>query len=299
MERYELYCLEFPNKKRYIGISKNSKKRFMGHCKGTGLPVNDAIRKYGKESVCLSILVVGNKSYISDLEIKAIDKFKSRSHFFGYNISHGGDISPMKDVRSRDKMRNSLKNYYKSNGVCEETRKKISQGVRKKLEDPEYVMKLSTSLKAAWERKGGQSEEAKCRIREAQINLCKSPMEIQKRREIARKWWAVKGGHSEETRKKMSDSQRKRIHTPEEIAKMSMSLKGRVFSEDHRAKLRGPKSQEHRDNISKSLKNAYKMIDMSGSNNPMFGKKHSQETRMKIKAAMASRRRPDPVLPED
>ncbi len=62
--------------------------------------------------------------------------------------------------------------------------------------------------------------------------------------------------YSEQSRAKMSASQKLRIRTPEEIARMSASLKGRIFSEEHKEALRGRKlSREHRDKLSALAKN--------------------------------------------
>lgn len=63
--------------------------------------------------------------------------------------------------------------------------------------------------------------------------------------------------------------------------KISASLFGRVFSDEHRQKIADANksriiSDEQRNNMSKNH------ADFSGNNNPMYGKRHSDETKKKI-----------------
>lgn len=88
-------------------------------------------------------------------------------------------------------------------------------------------------------------------------------------------------GHSEATRKKMSESQKKRIRTPEEMAHFIYSRKGKKLTEEHKQKLRVPKTEEHKRNLSIALKKA--KINNRGKNNPMYGRKHSEKTKQLIK----------------
>jgi len=87
--------------------------------------------------------------------------------------------------------------------------------------------------------------------------------------------------HSEETRKKMSDSSKGKPkpwligrkvsdETKEKIRQINL---GRILSEDTRKKI----SQNH--------------YDISGKNNPMYGKKHSPETIQKLKEKAKNRQK--------
>lgn len=69
--------------------------------------------------------------------------------------------------------------------------------------------------------------------------------------------------HSEETRKKMSESAKDKPKSEEHRNNISKSLSGR------------PKSKEHIQSISEYH------ADMSGENNPMYGKQHSEEAKEK------------------
>ena len=94
---WQLYVLEFPNGKRYFGVtSRGLKVRLNGHCYSASqgrpkLPVHLAIRKYGRDSVIARTLVIGERDYILDLEVKEIKAFNTTDRCFGYNISIGGD----------------------------------------------------------------------------------------------------------------------------------------------------------------------------------------------------------------
>ncbi len=111
--RHSLYELLFPNGKRYLGITSNFSKRMAEHSRLARLekkrPVYKAIRRFGWGNVGKKVLAVGPKDYIADLEIKAITAFNSREH--GYNVSLGGDLSPMLVPETRKKQSATLTGY--------------------------------------------------------------------------------------------------------------------------------------------------------------------------------------------
>jgi len=84
--------------------------------------------------------------------------------------------------------------------------------------------------------------------------------------------------HSEETKRKMSEDRRGRKHSVETCHKISVGLKGHAVSEATKEKLaeanRGKK-------LSKTTKQKISNA-MSGTNNPMYGKRHRQDTKQKI-----------------
>lgn len=94
-----LYEATFPNGKLYIGISNNLKYRIWRHKHavehGSKILVHLAIRKYGIDNVRWRTLAIGLRSYIKDLEVAAIAKFKTLDRRFGYNITLGGESNPM------------------------------------------------------------------------------------------------------------------------------------------------------------------------------------------------------------
>lgn len=79
------------NGKSYIGITNNPKRRKYEHFQkksGNFSIVRLAVQKYGPENFSFKVLVVGDRNYISELEVKAISLFNCRED--GYNILTGG-----------------------------------------------------------------------------------------------------------------------------------------------------------------------------------------------------------------
>ena len=90
----QLYKLDFPNGKSYIGItSKNAQERFKQHCRPSKKqnPCQLAIQKYGKENVKLTVIVtVDSWELLCLAEIEAIEKFNTLKPN-GYNLTLGGE----------------------------------------------------------------------------------------------------------------------------------------------------------------------------------------------------------------
>ena len=79
------------NGKIYIGITGNPKRRQYEHFNkksGTFSIVRLAVSKHGKDNFTFDVIAIGSKTYISELETKAIVLYKSTAH--GYNIQTGG-----------------------------------------------------------------------------------------------------------------------------------------------------------------------------------------------------------------
>jgi hypothetical protein len=106
--------------------------------------VRAAIRKHGPKSFTFKLLCCGTQEYIADLEVRAIEHFKTREPDFGYNMAPGGKISPMADpeiaarVAATQRGRTITEEHRakliaaQANRppVTPETREKISKGVR-------------------------------------------------------------------------------------------------------------------------------------------------------------------------
>lgn len=88
VRQHYLYCLDFPNGKRYIGKTDNLRRRLAWHdwtARNTNrnLFVLVAIRKYGLPQP--TVLCVGDRNYIAQLEGKAIVAFRTHLAENGYN----------------------------------------------------------------------------------------------------------------------------------------------------------------------------------------------------------------------
>lgn len=225
----ELYRLTSPSNKQYIGIAKNGlHNRFTVHVSeaksGSMTALHKAIRKYGADAFIKEILVVSNYEYIKELEIKAIEAFKTMSPN-GYNLTVGGDGT----------------NGY-SHTDC--TKKKISDLAKIRMADPErrrHLSKLNIGKKL--------SVETKEKIRLTSLGR-KSMLGKKHSDETKSKIAQALIGNTHTKGMEFTDEHR---------AKLSAAGKTRVFSEKHRENLRkaqlGRKySDEVRMNMSKAAK---------------------------------------------
>lgn len=97
----QLYKLDFPNGKSYIGITtKTASERFAGHrvrcrsAKGNDAALYHAWRKHGEPQ--LAVLAIVEDADLPAAEIRAIRVFNTLVPN-GYNMTPGGDVSPLSD----------------------------------------------------------------------------------------------------------------------------------------------------------------------------------------------------------
>ncbi len=139
----ELYLITGPNNKRYVGQTlmqwsngrdHDSFDRFEEHIresksKNSGcLILNNAIRKYGRDTFSVRVLLRSHSSLLNAFEIVCIKIYKTQEPN-GYNIRSGGSRGRFsKESRKRmslSKMGKKNHNYGKPRSL--ETKKKISQ----------------------------------------------------------------------------------------------------------------------------------------------------------------------------
>lgn len=181
MKPYSLYELEFPNGKKYLGISHQPDLRWNQQCRAAArrkqdFPLYRAIRKYGGASVKRRILVVGTMEFIREMEIAAIATYGTLVPL-GYNVAHGGQISPSVIPEVREKMSQGQLRAWSNPEYKEKMRAKFKERIR----SDEHKSNLSIAKKKEW-------ENAESRQRYVESHLGKKP--------------------SEETRKKMSAAQK-------------------------------------------------------------------------------------------
>jgi hypothetical protein len=151
-----------------------------------------------------------------------------------------------------------------------ETRNKLSKAGKGKKRSEETKQKMSKAFTGKY-----VSEETREKLRQAGLGKKLSPETIKKR---------------EETRKKNYENGPKRVVNEETRKKISQTLTGRKvapFSEEHKRKISEANKgrtfvmpEETKEKISNTMKGKH-----SGENNPFYGKKHSEETRKKMKEA--------------
>lgn len=108
----DLYMLTSPSGKNYIGISESARRRWVEHSsdarKGSKLALHSAINKYGWDNFKKQILVIGTYEYVKELEIKAIELYRTKLPY-GYNMTSGGETSPMLNPEIASKVSKTLK----------------------------------------------------------------------------------------------------------------------------------------------------------------------------------------------
>lgn len=162
-DTYLVYKHVAPNGKVYIGItSQDPEQRWHGGSNYSGQSyLYNAIKKYGWDSFKHVIIREGlTEEEAKIAERKLIKHYDSRNRSKGYNITPGGDISPMKDLAVRKKSSEShkgkkqsieqrLKQSLRQKGkiVSDETKRRTSESVKRLWQDPEFIAKTAAGYK--------------------------------------------------------------------------------------------------------------------------------------------------------
>ena len=169
---YTVYMHIAPNKKIYIGITKQSpKNRFQN---GLGYRKSPyfwkAINKYGWEKFEHKILFENlSKIDAERKEIELISKYKSNNRKYGYNIANGGNCKETISEETREKIRKS------------KIGKKASIESRLKMSISQKNISLESRLKKSISHIGKKhSQETKDKIGNAHRNKINSKESIDK-----------------------------------------------------------------------------------------------------------------------
>jgi group I intron endonuclease len=234
------------NGKIYIGKTerKNPKSRFYKHLDGLkyGYHPNkhllSAYKKYGESVFAFEVIETTTKSIIDDREKFFISSLKTYDPRFGYNKTMGGDgLKACPELSEKMKLINKGRKHTdesrRNMSIAHLNQKAWNKGKTYKIKNPrsaEYRKKLSlaiTGKKITNPRKGFKlTEEHKHKMRLAKLGKAsphkgkKFPGRISKTSfKKGQASWSKglkRGPASEETRKKLS-----------------IALKGRVFSDEH------------------------------------------------------------------
>jgi group I intron endonuclease len=113
-----IYCWRLNNIPKYIGQSRDVKKRMKGN--HSRCPVlNNAILKYGIDSFTVSVICYCSEEELNKMERYYIKKLKTHKSNGGYNLSKGGDYGYK--LSEEGKTRISKANSGKSNGMYGKT----------------------------------------------------------------------------------------------------------------------------------------------------------------------------------
>ena len=190
---YSVYMLTSPSGKKYIGMtSKPVATRWEnGRGYGHNAHLTQAIEKYGWAAFEKTVLACDlSKLDAERLEKEFIEAYHTTDRLYGYNILPGGDVS---------------------NGQSEETKRKISESM-KRLQTPEVLArKAENSRNRVW------SDESREKCRQANLGnknalgVVRSP-EVRQRMSAAQKGRTV----SEEHRKRISQAKAGKVRIYDE-----------------------------------------------------------------------------------
>jgi group I intron endonuclease len=213
------------NGKCYIGQDAKNNPAYLG----SGVALNRAIKKYGKENFKKEIVAwCCTKEHLDFLEVFYIKLFNTKS-LNGYNLTDGGDgFKGKHSEETRRKMSEARKGYIGRNGVfrhSKETRKKISEiqmgrmGIKCSEETKKKISKANKG-RAPWTNGRHLSRATRRKISKANMGHGRTV-------------------HSEETKKKISEALMGHVgwnkghvgfkHSEETKRKISKALMGRKY----------------------------------------------------------------------
>ena len=216
---YTIYQHIFPNGKRYIGLTRTSIEErwgFRGYNYKTQF-VGRAITKYGWENIQHEIICeCDDKSDAEELERIFIGYYETTDPQYGYNVLPGGDVG-VNDATPE--MRKKLGNGMRGKHHTEETRRKISEGLKRAIENgtrkvrygekaSEETREKMRKARAEWLSKGDNRQKEAERARERNKKIWEDESKRTKILGILEKYRRKQGSYSwsDESRKKLSES---------------------------------------------------------------------------------------------
>jgi group I intron endonuclease len=118
----------------YVGISKRFERRIWEHLKLTqNRYLKNAINKYGWNNLVKEKVLIGKEDYCLDIELKLRPEDK-----IGWNLIKGGNKPPV----TAGNFKKGMTAWNKGKAWTEETKAKVSAGVAKLWQDPEYRQRM-------------------------------------------------------------------------------------------------------------------------------------------------------------
>jgi predicted GIY-YIG superfamily endonuclease len=153
----------------YVGVSKRFERRIWEHLKLSGnAHLKNAINKYGWDNLVKEKVIIADEGYCLEMETKLRPK-----ESIGWNIVMGGGMPPI----AQKGMNLGRTAWNKGLAWSEEYKEKVSVGVAKLWENPEYRQAMSDAHKGQTSGMKGKkhSEETMAKIfatRQAQSWIC-------------------------------------------------------------------------------------------------------------------------------
>lgn len=164
---YYVYVHTFPNGKRYVGVTIDTKRRWGKNGHGYHNPyMKNAIEKYGWENVKHEIVAeVPTEKEASKMEMELIAKYDSANRLYGYNISLGG----VECKRCSEETKQKLRAANIGKKLSEETKRKIGEGAKRKYSD-EQRKHMSEAQKKSFANGNRAMHSPEARAKAAQKN---------------------------------------------------------------------------------------------------------------------------------
>jgi group I intron endonuclease len=168
---YCVYCITFPNNKKYIGKTYNIEKRKKDHKyetnNGSTKRVHNAIRKYGYDNLSWEILVDGvdTNIEINDIERYYISFYNTNNIEHGYNMTSGGDgiskgFKQSEDFcKKRSEYTKGENNPMYGKKHSKETIEKISKKSKERFKNPEKHPMYGKKQSEESKRKNSESNK--------------------------------------------------------------------------------------------------------------------------------------------
>jgi len=245
------------NGKLYIGQTNNLESRWLKHCSMSRVinynhPLYNSIRKYGLDNFMYEIIdQFDNLDECNKSEELWIQNLRTQDRNFGYNIAFGGNnkTTSQETKDKLSKLNSGEGNPFYGKTHSEETKQKLSEMRVDSIITDEIRSKMSVSKIGKKNPMFNKHHTTKSRDKMSQIKIGKYDGENNP---------FYGKTHSEETKQKLSEINTGKTLSEETKQKISTSLIGKMSGENN------------------------PMYGKIGADNPMFGKTHSDEVKLKL-----------------